>query len=156
MVEQQKTIAPREFRCIIAGGRYFVGEQKHQDWLDLLHRIYNFTHVLSGNARGADRFGEMWALTRRLRIVQFLADWRPGGVYDPGAGHKRNEQMAVHGHMLAAFPGGKGTADMVRRAKRHKLLVVHYADGISHGLSIEADQADFHRAIDEVQSQFPW
>jgi len=46
----------------------------------------------------------------------FLANWRTHGK---AAGPIRNQQMLDEGrpHLVVAFPGGTGTADMVRRAK---------------------------------------
>jgi hypothetical protein len=62
--------------------------------------------------------------------VPFPADWKAHGR---SAGPKRNERMitlaASHkrdGHtvVVLAFPGGRGTADCVRRAKAHGLDIV--------------------------------
>ena len=45
------------------------------------------------------------------------ADWKR---YGRGAGPARNQAMLVefNPQLLVAFPGGKGTADMVRRAQK--------------------------------------
>lgn len=43
------------------------------------------------------------------------ADW---ATYGDSAGPRRNQEMVDSGlDLLIAFPGGMGTADMVRRAK---------------------------------------
>ena len=49
-------------------------------------------------------------------IELFPADWKVRGR---AAGHIRNQQMLDEGrpHLVVAFPGGRGTADMVRRAR---------------------------------------
>ena len=47
------------------------------------------------------------------------------------AGHIRNQQMIDEGKpdLVVAFPGGAGTADMIRRAKKHNLKVIEVKDG---------------------------
>ena len=58
-----------------------------------------------------------------ITVADYPTTWSPGGVYDPGAAVKRNQQMLDEGEpdALFAFPGGKGTADMVRRARKASL-----------------------------------
>jgi hypothetical protein len=51
------------------------------------------------------------------------ADWAANGR---AAGPMRNRAMAQAGaRVLLAFPGGSGTADMVRQAQRVGIPVVH-------------------------------
>ncbi len=51
------------------------------------------------------------------------ADWDKFGK---GAGPIRNQQMIDEGKpdLVVAFPGGTGTADMVKRAKKHGIEVI--------------------------------
>ena len=46
-------------------------------------------------------------------------------------GHIRNQQMIDEGKpdLVVAFKGGTGTADMVRRAKKHNIKVIEVKDG---------------------------
>lgn len=46
-----------------------------------------------GGARGADRMAGRWAKSIGIEPEVFEADWRPGGVFDKLAGHKRNARM---------------------------------------------------------------
>jgi len=48
--------------------------------------------------------------------MPFPADW---GKYSKSAGYIRNKQMLAEGKpdLVVAFPGGKGTANMVKLAK---------------------------------------
>jgi len=49
-------------------------------------------------------------------VVPYKADWH---LHGKAAGPKRNQRMLDHGRpkRVIAFPGGKGTADMVDRAR---------------------------------------
>lgn len=73
--------------------------------------------IISGCAKGADSVGVDWAAANWLPCRQFPADWETHGK---AAGPIRNQQMLDEGKpdLVVAFPGGRGTADMVRRAKK--------------------------------------
>jgi hypothetical protein len=72
--------------------------------------------VICGGARGADQLASIWAGRNNVPRYTFLAEW---DKYGAAAGPMRNQKMIDKGKpdMVLAFPGGKGTADMVRRAK---------------------------------------
>ncbi len=74
------------------------------------------TVIIHGGARGADLLGDSWAVTNWVRIEEYRADWEK---YGKSAGYIRNKQMLVEGKpdLVIAFPGGKGTAMMVKIAK---------------------------------------
>lgn len=57
------------------------------------------TEVVSGTARGVDQLGEAWALSRRIPIRRFPADWETHGR---SAGHRRNAEMASYADALIA------------------------------------------------------
>lgn len=78
--------------------------------------------VLSGCARGADKLGEEWAKNTDIPIKRFPADWERHGRK---AGFIRNCDMAREADQLVAFWDGKnkGTAHMIKEAKRRKLKV---------------------------------
>lgn len=83
------------------------------------------TLLIHGDARGADRLAARWAVQNGVPVKAFPANWRAHGL---AAGPMRNEQMLVEGmpQLVIAFPGGRGTADMVRRVRSRpeiKLLV---------------------------------
>ena len=90
------------------------------DWLfrelDALHTARGVTAIISGCARGADTLGIEWAEARGMEVARFPADWETHGR---AAGPIRNQQMLDDGKpdLVIAFPGGRGTADMVRRAR---------------------------------------
>lgn len=105
-------------RVIVAGGRDFNDRRT----LDAAMQQCGFeiTEVVSGGAPGGDRLGEQWAQDHGIPVRRFQADWKTHGN---AAGPKRNEEMAQYGEALVALPGGKGTDDMIRRARQHGLPV---------------------------------
>lgn len=72
--------------------------------------------IVHGGARGADRLADQWAVANWVPIEEYKADW---DKYGKSAGHRRNQEMLdkAKPDLVIAFPGGRGTADMVRRAK---------------------------------------
>lgn len=103
-------------RVLVCGGRDWRDRAFVYRVLDSLHADRCFTRVITGGALGADLFGKHWAEDRRIDTDTFQADWR---AYGPAAGPMRNQRMLDIGNpeLVVAFPGGRGTADMVRRAE---------------------------------------
>jgi hypothetical protein len=79
--------------------------------------------LISGHALGADQLAEEWAFERQVPIYIFPAKWR---LYPKAAGPIRNQQMLDEGQpeLVIAFPGGKGTADMISRAEKAGIKVI--------------------------------
>lgn len=77
--------------------------------------------VIHGAASGADSYAQKWAKSAGIPDLPFKANWYPNGFgrLDRSAGPKRNQQMIDEGKpdLVVAFPGGSGTADMVKRAR---------------------------------------
>lgn len=109
-------------RILVTGGREYT------DWWavdQVLTRIWEheagrYVVLIHGAARGADSCAARWARTGgpgEIDVEAYPADWKR---YGRGAGPVRNQQMLDEGKpdLVVAFPGGVGTADMVRRAKR--------------------------------------
>lgn len=101
-------------KVLVCGGREF------QDWpalrmlLDAQHEGAPITLLIHGDAVGADRLAGKWARTRRVTVKAFPANWERDGK---AAGPIRNSAMLLEGpELVIAFPGGKGTADMIRKA----------------------------------------
>jgi hypothetical protein len=110
-------------RLLVCGGRDFSDTESAYKVLDAMHRALGIDVLIEGNARGADRIAGYWARRNGVANLKFPADW---GAHGKAAGPIRNQQMLDEGkptHILA-FPGGRGTADMVRRAKGAGLQVI--------------------------------
>lgn len=110
-------------KLLICGGRDFNDVAKFQMALiDIENRLGPFDHYISGGARGADtlaqKFAEAWGKT----FTCYPANWR---VYGRSAGAIRNRQMLTEGKpdVVIAFPGGIGTAHMVRIAREANVHV---------------------------------
>lgn len=110
--------------AIICGGRDWSDVGASFAWLDRINATLNLVGVFHGNARGADLIGDAWATQRGVWVHSYPADWRKHGK---AAGPMRNAEMAASGanHCLA-FPGGRGTADMVRKASAAGLPVYRF------------------------------
>ena len=109
-----------EMKLIIAGGRDYKLDRRDFDRLDDLQGV---TEVVSGGARGVDSSGECWARNRLIPIKMFPADW---DLHGKQAGFLRNTEMAEYADALAIFPGGKGSAHMLREAQRCKLRIFDF------------------------------
>lgn len=108
-------------KVIICGGRDYQLTADDYKWLDELHARTPFTEIVSGAQRGADMCGEIWARQHGIPVQRFPADWDAFGL---AAGPMRNRQMANYANGCVAFPGGRGTANMVAVAKELGLGVV--------------------------------
>jgi hypothetical protein len=110
-------------RVLVCGGRDYADQAMLFGILDMLAEVHGIWRIIQGGADGADRLARMWCHTRRCEMENYPADWRKHGR---AAGPIRNQQMLDEGHpdLVVAFPGGKGTADMVRRAKAASIEVM--------------------------------
>ena len=95
------------------GGRDYNDAEYVTRQLDALHKVHNFSKVVHGGARGADTLVKNWAIMRGIPCTEYPAFW---GVYGRSAGYRRNSQMLGEGNpdLVVAFPGGPGTANMVK------------------------------------------
>jgi len=103
-------------RVLICGGREFDDwKMFHQE----LSRLIGHTVpvVIAGGAKGADFLARVYAKYYGFEYEEYPAQWNEFGFR---AGSIRNQQMLDEGKpdLVIAFPGGKGTADMVSRAEK--------------------------------------
>lgn len=105
-------------RVLVCGGRNY--DDPAEVFARLEERWHRSKHdcmiVLQGGATGADKFARHWCSTTSVPYINYPANWT---MYGKAAGPIRNQRMIDEGKpdLVIAFPGGKGTADMVRRAK---------------------------------------
>jgi hypothetical protein len=102
-------------RAIVCGGRDYTDRMAVWHCLDA-YGPPEITEIISGMARGADTLAAEWARRFGFTLHEFPADWAAHGK---AAGPIRNQRMLDQGKpdVVIAFPGGHGTADMVRRAE---------------------------------------
>ncbi len=77
---------------------------------------------------GADLIARIWAELSDVPNVEYAVDHVVDGPW-PAAGPRRNQRMLEKSKptLGMAFPGGRGTADMVRRMKAAGLHVIEVA-----------------------------
>lgn len=103
-------------RLLVCGGRDFKDLPFLDQELDRLHAERRVKHVITGCAPGADLMAQFWAGANEIPVDVYVADWKKHGR---AAGPIRNQRMLDEGRpdLVVAFPGGRGTADMTKRAK---------------------------------------
>jgi cysteine synthase len=116
-------------KVLVCGGRDFAD----RDWLfrelDRIDReIGGISAIIHGCALGADTLAGEWATARSKQVAEFPADW---DTHRRAAGPIRNKQMLDEGKpdLVVAFPGGRGTANMVGQARRAGVRVVEVLAG---------------------------
>lgn len=104
-------------KVLVCGGRTFDDKDAVFTALDELDQECSITEIIQGEARGADQLSALWASCNGVVCRSFPADWSNLGL---SAGPIRNRQMLIEGNpdIVVAFPGGKGTANMVAQAER--------------------------------------
>ena len=110
-------------RVLVCGGRDFTNKEL------LFNTLWNLMDqrkteeyvctdeytIIHGDAKGADSLADLFAYTYGTNLDVYPADWN---TYGKAAGAIRNKQMLEEGKpdLVIAFPGGKGTANMVKLA----------------------------------------
>lgn len=113
-------------RVLVCGGRNYHDAEKVFAVLDKLHEQAGIDCIIQGGANGADLLAADWTHERGVFSTTFLADWENQGRF---AGPARNQRMIDEGNpdLVIAFPGGRGTADMMRKARKAGIKVVEIA-----------------------------
>lgn len=102
-------------RIIVCGGRDYNNAYAINNALDEIHAATPIYAVIHGNAAGADTIGGQWAKNHGVRCWPVPARWSKHGA---AAGPIRNKQMlGMQPDLVVAFPGGKGTRNMVKQAR---------------------------------------
>lgn len=108
-------------RILVCGGR------EYDNWQQMCEVLYPLATyhglIIQGGAKGADFLARVFAKWRKIPCQEFAAEWKKHGR---NAGPIRNQKMLDEGKpdLVVAFPGGHGTADMVRRAEAAGVKVV--------------------------------
>jgi hypothetical protein len=120
-------------RVLVTGGRDFTDRDavaramapyapRGRELLDASEHIV----IHGGCPTGADHLADEWCDVFGVRKRVYAADWRQHGR---AAGPLRNARMIAEGRpdVVIAFPGGRGTADCVRKAQAAGVPVVFAA-----------------------------
>jgi len=101
---------------LVTGGRNYSDRGTVYAVLDRAHAKHGIALLIEGGATGADTLARDWATDRGVPVRTFPADWKTHGK---AAGPIRNRQMLTDGKpdWVIAFPGGRGTANMVQQAR---------------------------------------
>lgn len=106
---------------MVTGGRTYANAAR----VALVLASLKPTLIVPGGARGADSLCGTWATANGIPTQVFHPDW---DTYGKRAGFLRNAEMldTSKPDFVVAFPGGNGTANMVRYAlcKGYRVLPV--------------------------------
>lgn len=110
-------------RVLVCGGRDYEDRERLFSILDVAHAANPIELLIHGGASGADDLAGQWARNAGVHWKAYPAYWQTEGK---AAGPKRNQRMLDESdpHLVIAFPGGTGTADMVRKANAAGVPVV--------------------------------
>ncbi len=98
---------------LITGGRDYRNTKRLFEVLDRIHAERKFTFLIHGDATGADQMAHRWSKSRGVQPVAMEALWDADG---DSAGSRRNRRMYEFAKptLCIAFPGGRGTANMMK------------------------------------------
>lgn len=107
---------------LVCGGRKYGNKERLWQIMDEIvncspdNPLGDHCRIIHGGATGADVLADQWAACNWKDLKMYPANWLK---YGRMAGAMRNQQMLDEEEvdLVVAFPGGKGTADMVRRAR---------------------------------------
>lgn len=121
-------------KILVCGGRDF------EDWKKFNSVMYDIVfgrtgtpndvemlptgiEIIAGGATGADSLAIEWAIANWVPFIEYPADWKQ---YGKKAGYIRNKQMLEEGKpdLVVAFPGGRGTANMIKLAEEAGVEVI--------------------------------
>lgn len=116
------------YRVLVCGGRDYFDCNAVYSALDELRDRHGGIAIIHGGADGADYLAAAWGHDFATEVLRVPADW---SLHGRAAGPIRNQKMLDTGKpdLVLAFPGGRGTADMVRKARAAGVTVIEVAKG---------------------------
>lgn len=103
-------------KILVCGGRDFDDYEYIKETLEMIHAEHEITCLVHGAATGTDSLAAAWAEEKGIELVPYPADFEKFGR---AAGPIRNSQMLKENiELVIAFPGGAGTMDMIKKARR--------------------------------------
>jgi len=109
-------------KVLVCGGRNYKDYDKVEQVLTDLQKRVGALFIISGGATGADSLAKTFTKNYGLPCAVVEANWK---LYNKGAGPIRNLWMLeLNPDYVVAFPGGKGTADMIELAENNKVNLI--------------------------------
>ena len=112
-----------DITVLVCGGRDYNDRTFVYETLNTLHATYRIIQIVHGDCRGADRLAGEWARDNQVTESACPADWARLGRK---AGPIRNQYM-LDKHdidLVVAFDGGRGTSNMINKAKLKGLKIL--------------------------------
>lgn len=117
-----------KLRILVCGGR------KYQNYAKV-ERVLNFFRnrdsegiecIIHGGATGADSLASRYAKVNGIDEKPFPVTEEEWAKFKSAAGPIRNAKMITLGkpNLVIAFPGDKGTKNMIEQAERSRLLTI--------------------------------
>ena len=111
----------------MTGGRFMDDADLVDASLSEWHEHKPITVLIHGAARGADSLCEAWAVAHGITVESYPVSNKKWKRYGKAAGHIRNGLMLTkQPAVLLAFPGGRGTENMIQQARAVGLPIVFY------------------------------
>lgn len=109
-------------RVLVCGGRDYDNESLVFKTLDEIHTATPIFILIEGGATGADSLAADWAKRREVWNLRCFASWKLDGR---AAGPLRNKKMLekTKPDLVVAFPGGRGTENMISLAEGAGVVV---------------------------------
>ncbi len=90
--------------------------------------------LINGMADGVDEWARQAAERRGIQVDPHPAQWRPGGVFDPSAGARRNAEMvALADNVYVVWdgrsPGSRSTIELALRARKNLEVIFPLTGG---------------------------
>lgn len=105
-------------KILVCGGREF----SDQEVINYVLGQYDISLIIQGGSTGADFLAKKYATENQIQYEEYPADWDHHGHM---AGPIRNQQMIERRpDLVIAFPGGKGTKDMIKRSLKYNIDVI--------------------------------
>ena len=120
-----KTMNDSVMRLLVTGGREFSDRDAVYAALNAANHKRTIKVLIHGGARGADTLADDWARGLGIERLAFPVTDQEWKLLGKRAGHVRNQRMLDLGKPdgVIGFKGGKGTQDMLFRARLAKLPV---------------------------------
>jgi hypothetical protein len=110
-------------KVIVCGGRDYANAEMLNLVLDEIHAKTPISVLIQGGARGADELAFRWFASKPgMHGITHYAEW---GVHGRAAGPIRNAKMLEESpDLVVAFPGGRGTANMIKQSRAAGVPVI--------------------------------